>query len=902
MGSWDTLIPFFFWALLVLPGHALARRLAPGELASGPIAGIAVCALCLLVCLLPVVAFGYLIGMPIWVLSAVLLAGIVWGGWDTWRSGSWKSFAGIFTGVLGIEVLALLIDVIMSERVGSILAADARVHVARIRFLMGAGLTNQDPYVVDSAFYPIYHTNLHHALMAAASRLLGLDPLVVWYGSLGMAKVLVASGLAYLTWSILPSRWAVAVAVLFVVMARGPITFSTYPNQLAPWFLLPVLLGVCMRTTSSQVSTITDSDVSGKARRTCPVEDPESGWSPTRSLLTVMAVALVVGSFHGLYAGFGVVLGAPLLLTMSGWRLLRKGRRAGARAPLAALVGLLVGCAIYPGVTHFTQVKPGPRQIAAQAERFEQAIARKAEAQGVTLDQLRAPDSAVELAEEPLDEPFTGAPEVMPEVAVDYEAAAAEEAEPIVLDATRKQDIIMQIRTSMLPKVDGFTRADAMIWRSAGRGQSGAWRTSWGLAIPYWRYLLAGLGVIVSLVMLRRTAPLELLVAFAVVQTVMMVPQLCTTAYRFLGEFWMVLRFETMGEVLWIALAIPPIAMLLERVVRNRLLQCLLTLALLPIGYRHAYFKSPYSWDFYENRAMQKERIRHRRALLPLLNLGNRLELALPPDAIVATHPYNADYLAMIVDCSFVAPERSSSGIPKLGVRKGLLREMLSFQTEEERRAELFDQFGVTHVVMSDRISDWIPFWTSEVGRVGRWKIATIWDKPDFTLAIFKDMRRGIKAMRRDDFPNAILAFERVVDEDPGRADIWFRLGNARLWTGDSGGAIEAYEAAIGLEPDDANALIMLGNAYQQQDMPDAADAIYNKTIETAVESGDLPMAASAAYNLGNISYRAMDWAEAVRLYEMAIEFDSYHVNAPIYLEEARSRLASSGEESADEG
>lgn len=61
-------------------------------------------------------------------------------------------------------------------------------------------------------------------------------------------------------------------------------------------------------------------------------------------------------------------------------------------------------------------------------------------------------------------------------------------------------------------------------------------------------------------------------------------------------------------------------------------------------------------------------------------------------------------------------------------------------------------------------------------------------------------------------------------------------------------------------------------------------------------------MAASAAYNLGNISYRAMDWAEAVRLYEMAIEFDSYHVNAPIYLEEARSRLASSGEESADEG
>ena len=136
MNSWEPIIPFFFWSLLVLPGYAIARRLVPKELESGPIAGIAVCAMCLLVCLLPIVAFGYLVGMPIWILSSVLAASIIWGIYDTIRFKTWKFLSKVLLGVIGIEVLILAIDVVLSERIGSILAADARVHVARIRFLM----------------------------------------------------------------------------------------------------------------------------------------------------------------------------------------------------------------------------------------------------------------------------------------------------------------------------------------------------------------------------------------------------------------------------------------------------------------------------------------------------------------------------------------------------------------------------------------------------------------------------------------------------------------------------------------------------------------------------------------------------------------------------------------------
>ena len=49
-------IPFFMWALLLLPGYAIARRLVPDELESGPIAGIAICACSFMALLLPVLA------------------------------------------------------------------------------------------------------------------------------------------------------------------------------------------------------------------------------------------------------------------------------------------------------------------------------------------------------------------------------------------------------------------------------------------------------------------------------------------------------------------------------------------------------------------------------------------------------------------------------------------------------------------------------------------------------------------------------------------------------------------------------------------------------------------------------------------------------------------------------
>lgn len=858
MNPWLPIIPFFFWALLVFPGYAIARRVVPKELESGPIAGIAVCAMCVLVGFLPIVALGYFVGMPIWILSSLLVASIIWGIYDTIRYKTWKLLSKVLLGVIGIEVLFLLIDVVLSERLGSILAADARVHVARIRFLMENGLTNQDPYVPEPAFYPIYHTNLHHALIAAASRLLNLDPIIIWFGSLGMAKVLIASGIGYLTWVVLPSRWAIAVAVVFVVISRGPVTFSIYPNQLAPWFLFPVVMGACIRTTS--------------------------GWSPKRAFLTVLAVSLVLGSFHGLYAGFAFLIGSSILGVIVLWRLFSRARRVQARAPALALVGLAIGALSFPLISNMMTIKPGTKRLAAVAERMA--------ANAAAIAEERAREIAAQQADQ--EEEFVGAVGVQPEVALDYVPEEAPDSPLLLLTDDEIRRILIQ---RSLPKVDGFARQDGMIWREWGRGYTGTWRERNGFYLPHWRLIGLVVGMIVVGVFLKRSQPFELLAGFVTVLTVMLTPQLCTAAYRFLGEFWMVLRFETLAEVLWIPLAVPPIVMALERVVRYRVLQSILTIALIPIGVRHAYLQSPYSWDFYWNRAKQSERWRHKRELIPLLRLSERLQRAIPEDAIIATHPENADYLAMLVDANFAVSERSSSGVYGLGKRKKNVRRMLSFDIEEEERAELFKRFDITHVIMADRIRDWVPFWTDQVGRIGRWRIAPVWEEPDFTRIALKHMRKGLKAMHRGDYFNAIPNLELALESETEREDLWFRLGNARAWTGDSGGAIEAYERVIDLDPSHSNAYLMLGNAMNSQGRPDQAEVIYEKVIEMGQEQGDYPIAASAAFNIGNAAFRESRFEDAIRSYEMALQFQPYHLEAQKWMDEAWRWLESTDEE-----
>ena len=307
-----TILPLLFWLSLLLPGAAIARRFFARELEGGPLPSLAVAWMCALGALAPVVVVGYLVRIPAGALAGIVALFAAWGAVDLARARAWRGLGRRLrrdlVPALGVAGVAVVAAVVLADQHGAILDNDSRVHVARIRHLFEYGLSNADPFVRTPIEYPypIYHTNLLHALCAAGSVLTGVDPVTMWFNSLSAAHLLIASGMAYLAWAVLGGAWAPWIAALAVMVNRGPYPFTIYPNQLAPWALIPITLGVLLRAQSGA-----------------------AGWSPLRAATATGLCAAVVGMFHPLYAGFLFVVGAPAACVGLAWPLLRRGRADG---------------------------------------------------------------------------------------------------------------------------------------------------------------------------------------------------------------------------------------------------------------------------------------------------------------------------------------------------------------------------------------------------------------------------------------------------------------------------------------------------------------------------------------------------------------------------------------------
>ena len=163
-----SVLPLLAFLALLLPGLALARRLAPAELRGGLLPSIAVSLATLLVVLLPLVVAGYLVRLPAGALGAILVLLVVWGAVDLARAGELRdrearrALLGVLGGAASLATVVIVADLWLSYRHGAILDNDSRVHIARIRFLVEHGLSNADPFVrtPHEYPYPIYHTNL----------------------------------------------------------------------------------------------------------------------------------------------------------------------------------------------------------------------------------------------------------------------------------------------------------------------------------------------------------------------------------------------------------------------------------------------------------------------------------------------------------------------------------------------------------------------------------------------------------------------------------------------------------------------------------------------------------------------------------------------------------------------
>ena len=117
-----SVLPLLAFLALLLPGLALARRLAPAELRGGLLPSIAVSWATLLVVLLPLVVAGYLVRLPAGALGAILVLLVVWGAVDLARAAELRdrearrALLGVLGGAASLATVVIVADLWLSYR------------------------------------------------------------------------------------------------------------------------------------------------------------------------------------------------------------------------------------------------------------------------------------------------------------------------------------------------------------------------------------------------------------------------------------------------------------------------------------------------------------------------------------------------------------------------------------------------------------------------------------------------------------------------------------------------------------------------------------------------------------------------------------------------------------------
>jgi hypothetical protein len=308
-------LSLLFWLVMLLPGYAVLRRVQTDSPACGLLGAIGLAYLWVFALLSPISILCYVLELPAGVFSTACVLAIVGGVLDIHRRGLWRELGRLVAGAVGIELLLVVADLVGGGLAGGFLAGDTEIHASRIRFLLDHGFSNASPFVDASSFFALYHTNLHHALYVACCQLSGADYLTVWYISIVWAKLAIAGGCFYLSWTVLRERWAAWLATLFLVVSFSPTPFLMYPNKLAPLWLIPIGMGLVVEICR--------------------------GSGGMRAVIGLAATGWVLAQVHGLYAIFLGMVALPVWVVFFAIPRLRQGMTPTGGAGRLAATGLL---------------------------------------------------------------------------------------------------------------------------------------------------------------------------------------------------------------------------------------------------------------------------------------------------------------------------------------------------------------------------------------------------------------------------------------------------------------------------------------------------------------------------------------------------------------------------------
>ena len=92
----------------------------------------------------------------------------------------------------------------------------------------------------------------------------------------------------------------------------------------------------------------------------------------------------------------------------------------------------------------------------------------------------------------------------------------------------------------------------------------------------------------------------------------------------------------------------------------------------------------------------------------------------------------------------------------------------------------------------------------------------------------------GVLLSRKGLWAEAVPRLRQAAEVEPGRATVWYYLGEALNHVDDLAGARGAYERAVELEPSNVKALYRLGIVLDRLNRPDEATRMYRRSREAS--------------------------------------------------------------------
>ncbi len=138
----------------------------------------------------------------------------------------------------------------------------------------------------------------------------------------------------------------------------------------------------------------------------------------------------------------------------------------------------------------------------------------------------------------------------------------------------------------------------------------------------------------------------------------------------------------------------------------------------------------------------------------------------------------------------------------------------------------------------------------------------------------FAALHRGLAAQQAGKTDEAIKAYRRAVDQNPGLAPGHFNLGQLLRERGDYAGAALCFEGAARLRPHASDAWINLGAMLERCERWPEAVAAYRRAAALQPEDP------GPAYNLANALLALGDFAGAASAYRTVIECQADHLDA----------------------